>query len=102
MRPPPFRGRLFCVIVRWRHLNFSQISPMRVSKLVGTICLCLMVLLARTQRAATEYDRQWRVVDSLEKAGLPESALTAINRIYGLARQEHNDGQEIKALIYRI
>jgi hypothetical protein len=61
-----------------------------------------MVVLVHAQRGATDYDRRWREVDSLDKAGLPESALTAIDRIYVLAGQEHNDGQEIKALIYRI
>ncbi len=57
--------------------------------------------LPQTMPAA--YDAKWAVVDSLvNKAGLPQSALTVINRIYTIARQEHNDGQAIKALVSRI
>jgi uncharacterized protein YfaS (alpha-2-macroglobulin family) len=75
---------------------------MGLRKLFGTIILLFVLLFVRAQPGATDYDRRWQVVDSLDKAGLPETALTVINRIYVLARQEHNDGQEIKALIYRI
>jgi hypothetical protein len=49
------------------------------------------------------YDAKWAIVDSLaNKAGLPQSALKEINDIYTRAKQEHNDAQQIKALVYRI
>jgi Bacterial Alpha-2-macroglobulin MG10 domain/Alpha-2-macroglobulin family/MG2 domain len=72
-------------------------------KLMVTIFFCFTVLSMRAQREAADYDRRWRVVDSLLKvAGLPESALAEVGRIDALAVQEHNSGQEIKALIYRV
>jgi len=50
----------------------------------------------------TNYDAKWKLVDSLsQKKGLTESALIEVNRIYTLARQEHNDAQGIRALLYR-
>jgi uncharacterized protein YfaS (alpha-2-macroglobulin family) len=48
------------------------------------------------------YDKEWKQVDSfIKKAGLTESALTAVNNIYSLAKKEGNDAQVIKALLYR-
>jgi len=41
-------------------------------------------------------------VDSLIAKGLPQSALTQVNLIYTRARQEKNEPQTLKALIYRI
>ena len=97
--------------------HLIQISPMGLRKLFGAGCLCLMALLSRAQIGAgnagrgaagagsggTNYDRRWRVVDSLmQRAGLPKTALAEVNRIYVTARREQNGGQEIKALIYRV
>ena len=68
-----------------------------------TICFCLGVLASRAQRSGVDYDAKWKRVDSLlHQAGLPESALAAVGKIDTLARQEHNSGQQIKALIYRV
>ncbi|WP_276481891.1 alpha-2-macroglobulin family protein [Paraflavitalea pollutisoli] len=48
------------------------------------------------------YDKAWKKIDSLiNKKGLPQSALTEVNKIYAQAKQEKNDGQLIKALLYR-
>jgi len=55
------------------------------------------------QATPAGYDAKWAIVDSLaNKAGLPQSALKEINDIYARAKQEHNDAQQIKALVYRI
>jgi Bacterial Alpha-2-macroglobulin MG10 domain/Alpha-2-macroglobulin family/MG2 domain len=65
----------------------------------------LLLSLAKVygQTSPAAYDAKWAIVDSLAyKAGLPQSALKQINGIYALAKQEHNDGQQIKALVYRI
>jgi hypothetical protein len=52
--------------------------------------------------AQTKYDAKWKRVDSLINGkGLTESALTAVNGIYVLARRENNDPQAIRALIYK-
>jgi hypothetical protein len=63
------------------------------------VCLCSLVAMAQTGA----YDRRWSAVDSLmNKKGLTASALREVNTIYELARREKNEGQLIKALIYRI
>jgi hypothetical protein len=71
----------------------------------GVICICWMLLPARGQRTGgtTDYERKWVVVDSLvNRAGLSKSALAEVDRIYTLARQEHNSAQEIRALVYKV
>ncbi len=56
----------------------------------------------RSLTTPAEYEAKWKTVDSLtSKAGLTESALAAVNRIYNLAKQEKNDVHVIRALIYR-
>lgn len=47
------------------------------------------------------YDAEWKVVDSLEQQALPESALTAVEKIYNYAKVEKNDEQLIKSVIYK-
>lgn len=65
--------------------------------------LLLSPVWVEAQTSPAGYDAKWAIVDSLaNKAGLPQSALKEINGIYTLALQEHNDGQQIKALVYRI
>jgi hypothetical protein len=55
------------------------------------------------QTRTADYDAKWKTVDSLiTKAYLAESALAAIERIYTIAHREHNNAQEIKALVYRM
>ena len=39
------------------------------------------------------YDAEWKVVDSLENQGLPESALKAVETIYTFAKTDKNDEQ---------
>ena len=66
---------------------------------IAGLCLSAAALFAQDK---TNYDAKWKLVDSLfQKKGLTESALTEVDRIYTLARQEHNDAQGIKALLYR-
>jgi Bacterial Alpha-2-macroglobulin MG10 domain/Alpha-2-macroglobulin family/MG2 domain len=65
--------------------------------------LVLSVFGLAAQTRTGDYDAKWKTVDSLiTKAYLAESALAAIDRIYTMAHREHNDAQEIKALIYRM
>ncbi|HXB33646.1 MAG TPA: alpha-2-macroglobulin family protein [Puia sp.] len=76
---------------------------MRVRKLVGILCLCSMVLMARAQPGRVDYEARWKVVDSLLRVdGLPLSALAEVSRIDAIAKQEHRSGQEMRALIYRL
>ncbi|HEY4290175.1 MAG TPA: alpha-2-macroglobulin family protein [Puia sp.] len=70
----------------------------RLFVIVG-FCLSASTLFAQQK---TNYDAKWKLVDSLfQKKGLTESALTEVDRIYTLAKQEHNNAQGIKALLYR-
>jgi hypothetical protein len=48
------------------------------------------------------YTRQWQRVDSLDKAGLPRSALEVVNSIYDQAKQQKNDPQQVKAVIWKL
>lgn len=65
------------------------------------LLLCATGFILHAQENA--YDRRWHIVDSLiDKKALTASALTEVNSIYNLARREKNEGQLIKALIYRI
>jgi len=65
------------------------------------LLLCVTGFLVHAQENA--YDRRWHIVDSLiDKKALTVSALTEVNTIYSLARREKNQGQLIKALLYRI
>src|ERR1700722_5476694 len=88
---------------------------MILKAMLTTTGLCLMLSSVRVEAQASPgakglpqaspggYDAKWAIVDSLaNKAGLPQSALKEINNIYTRAKQEHNDAQQIKALVYRI
>ncbi|GGB04838.1 alpha-2-macroglobulin family protein [Puia dinghuensis] len=66
-------------------------------------CFLFSVLHLSAQTPPSVYNRKWKVVDSLStQKGLTESALAEVNRIYTLAVKEHNDAQQIKALVYRL
>jgi hypothetical protein len=85
-----------------KKLTLKKFSPMILLKrlfIIAGLCLSATALFAQQK---TNYDAKWKVVDSLfQKKGLTESALIEVDRIYKLARQEHNDAQGIKALLYR-
>ena len=47
------------------------------------------------------YLSEWKTVDSLEqKEGLPKSALAEVEKIYDKAIKDHNEAQQIKAIMY--
>ena len=49
------------------------------------------------------YTAAWKKVDDLiNKKGLPESALKEVKTIYAAAKKEKNNGQLIKALLFRV
>jgi len=65
-----------------------------------TLCISATALVAQPR---TDYDSKWKLIDSLiNKKGLPQSALGEVNGIYTLATKEHNEPQQLKALIYRV
>ena len=50
----------------------------------------------------TSYDILWQKVDSLTNLGLPKSALEIVEKIYVKAKNEKNDPQFIKSIIYKL
>ena len=48
-----------------------------------------------------DYEKAWEIVDSLERKGLPESAMKHVEAILDRAKREDNAPQTIKALLYR-
>jgi hypothetical protein len=49
-----------------------------------------------------KYKKEWKTVDSLDRLGLPKSALEIVNKIYNLAKTDKNNDQIIKSLMYRM
>lgn len=58
--------------------------------------------LVKMQQPTTDYTVFWKEIDSLENAGLPKSALKAVEKVYELAKKENNSDQLVKALIYKM
>src|ERR1700744_3660789 len=76
---------------------------MALKRMLVIACMLLAASWLRAQTSPEAYELKWKQVDSLlTRKGLPETAMAEINRIYTLAVREHNDAQEIKALIYRV
>jgi len=48
------------------------------------------------------YKTEWAKVDSLEKRGLPKSAIEIVNRIYDKAKKSNNSPQLIKSIIFKM
>jgi len=48
------------------------------------------------------YKTEWAKVDSLDRLGLPKSAIVLVEKIYEKALQENNSDQILKATIYRM
>jgi uncharacterized protein YfaS (alpha-2-macroglobulin family) len=57
---------------------------------------------AEPQKANAMNQTAWRTVDSLISAGLTQSAIDTVNRIYKDAKSADNQAQTIKSIIYRI
>ena len=65
-------------------------------------CLLLLTECLSAQQKMTDYNKQWKTVDSLiTKKGLTQSALEEVKKIYALAKKEKQDAQIIKALLYQ-
>lgn len=75
---------------------------MSVKQVVFLVLCSLFLITATAQQKMNTYEKAWKKIDSLiQIKGLPQSALTEVNKIYTQAKQEKNDAQMIKALIYR-
>ena len=49
-----------------------------------------------------KYQKEWAKVDSLEKKGLPKSALEIVEKIYVMAKADKNSDQLIKSIVFKI
>jgi len=49
-----------------------------------------------------EFNTEWKKVEKLVEKGLPKSALKIVDSIYMVAKQNNNDPQVLKSLIYRV
>jgi len=49
-----------------------------------------------------DYDKDWKLTDSLINMGLPKSALEIVNKIYDKAKSENNAPNFVKAIMYKI
>jgi uncharacterized protein YfaS (alpha-2-macroglobulin family) len=47
------------------------------------------------------YDAEWKRIDSLEQQGLPQSALSEVEKLYARAKSANNPAQIVKTLIYQ-
>jgi uncharacterized protein YfaS (alpha-2-macroglobulin family) len=75
---------------------------MSVKQVIFLVLCSLFLITATAQQKMNTYEKAWKKIDSLiQVKGLPQSALTEVNKIYTQAKQEKNDAQLIKALIYR-
>lgn len=48
------------------------------------------------------YEKAWKEVSDFEQKALPESLLKVVNDIYEHAKVDHNTGQLVKAILYRL
>jgi uncharacterized protein YfaS (alpha-2-macroglobulin family) len=60
----------------------------------------LIAMNANSQNPIKNYDAAWKKVEGFVKKNLPASALTEVKKIYTLAKQEKQDAQVVKALVY--
>jgi len=49
-----------------------------------------------------KYKKEWAKVDSLEKKGLPKSALEIVEKIYTMAKADKNSDQLLKTIVFKI
>ena len=67
--------------------------------LIITIIISL-TMHAYGQGPIKNYNAEWKKVDELIGKGLDQDALQQVKKIYGLAKQEKQDAQVIKAAVH--
>ena len=55
---------------------------------------------ACSQNLIKTYDKEWKRIEDFVNKGLPKSALTEVKKLYTLAKNEKQDAQVIKTLVY--
>jgi hypothetical protein len=66
--------------------------------------LCSILFSTRSSaQTIKNYEAQWKKIDELiKKKNLPKSALEEVKKIYSLAKNEKQDAQVIKSLVYMV
>ncbi|MBN2727968.1 MAG: hypothetical protein JXR53_01985 [Bacteroidales bacterium] len=75
---------------------------MKALNLIWITILLLSFTNANAQKSDKEIDALWQKCDSLIAKDLPQSALEVIDEIYTLAGKKKLEGEQVKAVIYRI
>jgi len=91
-----------CKAFNQRILSLNKLSDMGIKRILTFFALCLLYSIVYAQ-PKSDYASKWKRIDSLiQKRGLTQFALSEVNKLSVLARQEKNDPQLIKTLIYRL
>ena len=87
-------------VASYKKSTFKKIIAMGIKPGLFLFSLCLLSFVVHAQ---TNYDAKWKLIDSLiQRRGLTQSALSEVNKLVVVARQEKNDPQMIKGLVYRL
>jgi hypothetical protein len=69
-------------------------------KVIFIVIICFTLTLPTM--AQKKYSEQWQKIDSLQKLGQVQSALSEVMFVYAGSKEEGNDSQMLKALLYKI
>ncbi|GAA4445720.1 alpha-2-macroglobulin family protein [Ravibacter arvi] len=72
------------------------------TRIILFFTLLIAIMPALGQQSIRNYETEWKKVDNFIGKGLPQSALTEVDKIYALAKKEKQDAQIIKALVKRL
>ncbi len=70
------------------------------SLLLFVALFTLIIFSANAQSPVKNYDKEWKKVEDFVKKNLPKSALEEVKKIYDMAKNEKQDAQIIKSLVY--
>jgi hypothetical protein len=75
---------------------------MFLRNLFSVFCVTILFISATAQKPMNKYDAAWKKInDLLEKQGLTKTAQAEVDKLYTLAKQEKNEAQVIKAILYK-
>ena len=66
------------------------------------IFLSILATNISAQTPIKNYEKEWKKVEGFVKKNLPKSALEEVKKIYSLAKNEKQEAQVIKSLVYMI
>ena len=73
-----------------------------ISSRILFLAVAIFCFSALKAQKTNDYNTQWKKIEGLVNKGLTKSALTEIDKIYSTAKQDGNDPQIIKALLYKV